>query len=84
MASQFLRRDSRGCEESVVGVEEVFTVGPTPARRVSCRPGAEGAPRERWVRWEWVVEWVEGGAMRIAWGGGLALFEELEMVRRRR
>jgi hypothetical protein len=25
-------------------------------------------------RWEWVVEWVEGGAMRIAWEGELAVF----------
>jgi len=45
----------------------VFTVGPTPARRVSCRPGAEGAPDVRVERWEWEVEWVDGGAMRIAW-----------------
>lgn len=44
--------------------EEV--VGPTPARRVSWRPGAEGAPTVFAWRWEWVVEWEEGGAMRIA------------------
>lgn len=52
----------------------VFTVGPTPARRVSWRPGAEGAPAVRAERWEWEVEWVDGGAMRIAWEGELAVF----------
>lgn len=50
-----------------MGTEVVFTLGPTPARRVSWRPGAEGAPVVRAERWEWEVEWVEGGAMRIAW-----------------
>jgi hypothetical protein len=70
VASQFLRRDSRGWDESVVGVWLRFTEGPTPARRVSWRPGAEGAPVVRWARWEWEVEWVEGGEMRIAWRRG--------------
>lgn len=46
---------------------EVLTEGPTPIRRVSCRPGAEGAPEVLGVRWEWEVEWPEVGAMRIAW-----------------
>ena len=34
-------------------------------RRVSCRPGADGAPREEeeWV-FEVEVGWAEGGAMR--------------------
>ena len=47
-------------------------LGPTPARSVSWRPGAEGAPWDErsWVRWEWEVVWEEGGAMRIAcWEG---------------
>jgi hypothetical protein len=42
-------------------------VGPTPARRVSWRPGAEGAPADLAVRWEWRDEWPEAGAMRIDW-----------------
>lgn len=42
------------------------TLGPTPARRVSWIPGAEGAPRECDCRWEWVVEWLEEGAILIA------------------
>ncbi len=46
--------------------DEVRVEGPTPARSVSCRPGAEGAPREEAARWECVVEWPDGGAMRIA------------------
>lgn len=46
-------------------------VGPTPARRVSWRPGADGAPDGRrevevGLRWEKEVVWEEGGAMRIA------------------
>lgn len=40
-------------------------------RRVSGRPGAEGAPVVGWgavvVVFEVVVEWVEGGAMRRDW-----------------
>lgn len=67
VASQFLRRVSSGCEESVMGVEEVVEVegeGPTPARRVSWRPGAEGAEVEVVA---WVVVWDEEGAIRIAW-----------------
>lgn len=48
MASQFFKRVSRGWFESigevVVLVEDGEREGPTPERRVSCRPGAEGAP----------------------------------------
>ncbi len=44
------------------------------ARRVSWRPGAEGAPREResfaWrVVLEVLVGWAAGGAMRRDWRG---------------
>jgi len=42
------------------------TQGPTPARRVSWIPGAEGAPRDWGWRCEWVVEWPDGGAILIA------------------
>ena len=49
-------------------VECVGALGPRPARRVSWRPGAEGAPEEDWERWECEVECEEGGAMRIACG----------------
>lgn len=45
---------------------EVMTEGPTPWRRVSWRPGAEGAPSDFSERWECEVEWPLGGAMRIA------------------
>jgi hypothetical protein len=73
VASQFLRRDSRGWDEMglvvPVAVAEVVREsrgeGPTPDRRVSCRPGAEGAD----VLWLWVnVEgWVSEGMMRRDW-----------------
>lgn len=54
MASHCLRRDSRGCAESGMVLEVLFVVteGPTPARRVSWRPGADGAPMETAWRWE--------------------------------
>lgn len=48
---------------------EVMTEGPTPWRRVSWRPGAEGAPSDFSERWECEVEWPLGGAMRIACRG---------------
>ena len=51
MASQFLRRASRGWEEmagSGVEVEMVVVEGPSPWRRVSWTPGADGA-EEVWV-----------------------------------
>lgn len=67
VASQALRRDSRGWEESGWEDVEVVVEGPRPARMVSCRPGAEGAPREVGWRWEWEDEWEEEGAMRIDW-----------------
>lgn len=47
-------------------VEVGVTVGPTPERRVSWMPGAEGAPRVEAPRWECVVAWLEGGAILIA------------------
>ncbi len=43
--------------------------GPRPTRRVSWRPGAEGAERDV-VWWEVVCE--EEGAMRIAWFFGVS------------
>ena len=43
---------------------KVEVVGPTPARRVSWTPGAEGAPMECEVRWEWVVVWPDWGTIR--------------------
>lgn len=69
VACQDLRRDSRGWVESrvtgwegLVVLDEVFDevvegrerVGPTPERRVSWMPGAEGALREGvvWVGWD--------------------------------
>jgi hypothetical protein len=42
------------------------TTGPTPARSVSWRPGADGAPRLWAFRWECVVAWPDGGAILIA------------------
>lgn len=41
------------------------SVGPTPARRVSWTPGAEGAPAECALRCEWVVVWPAAGAILI-------------------
>jgi len=55
VASQFLRRASRGCSESGVVEFEAERVGATPDRRVSCRPGAEGAPLLCEARCEWLV-----------------------------
>jgi hypothetical protein len=74
VASQDLRRVSSGWVLSgraegllaeVFG-EEVRRLGPTPARRVSWIPGAEGAPRDLAWRWECVLAWPEAGTMRIA------------------
>lgn len=39
--------------------------GPTPARRVSWIPGAEGAPSDLGARWLWVVVWPAAGAILI-------------------
>lgn len=65
MVCQFLRRDSRGWADSswalpdaVVGLSWRERL----ERRVSCRPGAEGAPCEE-VLEVW-VGWVDAGAMR--------------------
>jgi hypothetical protein len=72
VSSHFLRRDSSGCVESGIAEgEEVVVIwvvreGPMPERRVSWRPGAEGAPRDFADRWEWLVEWPAGGAILIA------------------
>lgn len=38
--------------------------GPRPARRVSWRPGAEGAPWVEGRMWEKVLLWDEAGTMR--------------------
>jgi hypothetical protein len=70
VSSHFLRRLSSGCAESGAedGEAEVvcLKVGPTPARSVSWIPGAEGAPKDLDSRWEWEVEWPDGGTIRIA------------------
>lgn len=56
VSCHFLSRFSRGWALS--GREDVWvelvgtTLGPTPARRVSWIPGAEGAPEEYGCRWE--------------------------------
>ncbi len=66
-----MRRASSGCVEE--GVVVCGLVGVTEARSVSCRPGAEGAPRERsWVEDLVVVLVVEvaceeGGTTRRDW-----------------
>lgn len=38
--------------------------GPTPARRVSWSPGAEGAAADREERWLKVLLWESAGTMR--------------------
>jgi len=64
-------RDSKGCLESrgtEVVVDEVCaecTTGPTPARRVSWIPGAEGAPRLKPETLLWVLECEADGTIRI-------------------
>jgi hypothetical protein len=53
------------------GAESVVeSLGPRPARRVSWRPGAEGAEAE--VMCENWVELEDGGAILMAWLNGLA------------
>jgi hypothetical protein len=56
VASQFFKRVSRGWVESIVEVvvvvEDGEREGPMPERRVSWRPGAEGAPVLYGARWE--------------------------------
>lgn len=77
MACQAVRRDSSGWVEERVGSDVLGEIGEVgfwrEVRRVSCRPGAEGAPRgseevEERVDFEVVllveVACVEGGAMR--------------------
>ena len=70
MAVQERRRDSRGWLDVgwlvVLVVDEVWeedAMGPRPARRVSCRPGADGADVEV-DTWVCVVGCEAGGAMR--------------------
>ncbi len=46
--------------------------GPTPARRTSWRPGAEGA-LVLWERWEKEVEWLSEGTKRRDWTNGLVV-----------
>jgi len=67
--SQLLRRASRGWDEIGVAEEEREEgEGPTPERRVSCRPGAEGAEVDcRWVKEVVCESW---GTMRRDWEGG--------------
>lgn len=83
MAVQLRRRDSRGWVEEGAGyvlgevVVVVLLEGVVRlARKVSCRPGAEGAPRvggvvvlEWEVRLVVVLGWADGGAMRRDWEG---------------
>lgn len=61
-----LRRASNGCAE--VGVVDdvvwAYGSGPTPARRVSWRPGAEGAPWAEGRMCEKVEVWFSAGTMR--------------------
>lgn len=72
VASQDLRRASRGCAE--MGLSVSCGEGPTPARRRSCRPGAEGAAREAEGMWLNVEAWASCGTMRSDWivGGGVS------------
>lgn len=53
-----------GKEEGDVDVV-LETEGPTPARRVSWIPGAEGAPMDLGARWLCELEWPDGGAILI-------------------
>lgn len=57
-----------GAELELV-VEAVCVAGPTPARRVSWSPGAEGAPRVLACTRECVLECPAAGAIRIDWKG---------------
>ena len=69
VSSHFLSRVSSGCALS--GTEEgdvevvLETDGPTPARKVSWIPGAEGAPEVFAARWLWELEWPDAGAILI-------------------
>jgi hypothetical protein len=54
----------------VVRVVEPAGAGPTPERRVSWRPGAEGAEVD-FVMWEKEVESVFSGTTRSDWKWGL-------------
>ena len=82
VASQALSRASRGCAE--VGAVELEVAskgdGPTPARRVSCRPGAEGAEWLRSEMWVNVEEWESAGTMRRDWRGEVVRFEMQEAL----
>jgi hypothetical protein len=53
-----------GKEEGDVDVV-LETEGPTPARKVSWIPGAEGAPTDLGARWLCELEWPDGGAILI-------------------
>lgn len=64
MASQFLRRASSGCVETGLLEAASKAEAPTPWRRVSWMPGAEGA-EEEWEAWEKVVGAWEAGTIRI-------------------
>jgi len=68
VASQCLRRASSGCAEDGLvepGVAS-YGLGPTPARSVSCRPGAEGALWLRSEMWLKEEECESAGMMRRA------------------
>lgn len=69
VAAHCFRRDSRGCDDD--GVVEVvvwlYGSGPTPARSVSWRPGAEGAPWAEGRMWEKVEAWLSAGTIRRDW-----------------
>ena len=68
MASQFLRRASSGwvdCRSDGVEEEVVVALRERLVRRVSCRPGAEGAPVDVLdLVLEVEVAWEEEGTMR--------------------
>jgi hypothetical protein len=64
VASQFFKRASNGCAESGAETRVVDLVGPTPARSVSCNPGADGADRDE-GRLLIEVVWFAAGAIRM-------------------
>lgn len=63
MASQDLRRASRGCVETGLLAAASKGERPTPWRRVSWMPGAEGA-EEVWSAWEKVEGPLAAGTIR--------------------
>jgi hypothetical protein len=91
VACQAVRRDSSGCVEERVGLAVLAETGVVgfwrDVRRVSCRPGAEGAPRGR--EEEEGVERTDLEVVlfvEVAWGAGGAMRRDCwdrELVRKR-